>query len=185
MVKDSELEQADDVAESAEGEGGKSFSAKKLILFVVLPLLLLGGGGTGLYVSGLLDGVLGKEAAVEDDAHGDAGAHDEGHDEAAGPGFFYEMPEMIVNLDPSNRRARFLKLTIALELNEEHDALAIEAVLPRVTDHFQTYLRELRVSDLQGSAGVYRLRQELLARVQAAAEDVEIRDVLFKEILIQ
>ena len=38
----------------------------------------------------------------------------------------------------------------------------IEAVMPRIVDNFQIYLRELRLEDLRGSAGIYRLREELL-----------------------
>ena len=52
-------------------------------------------------------------------------------------------------------------------------------------DHFQVFLRELRVDDLNGSAGIYRIKEELLRRVSIAVYPVEIRDVLFKEMLIQ
>ena len=65
------------------------------------------------------------------------------------------------------------------------DVSAVEAVMPRVIDQFQTYLRELRIQDLRGSKGVYRLQMELLNRVNAAAYPIEIKDVLFQEILIQ
>ena len=67
---------------------------------------------------------------------------------------------------------------------KEEDVVALQAILPRVIDQFQTYLRELRISDLRGSKGIYRLQTELLARVNAASP-VEVRDVLFQEILIQ
>jgi flagellar FliL protein len=52
-------------------------------------------------------------------------------------------------------------------------------------DSFQVYLRELRVEDLKGSAGMYRLREDLLRRINEAARPVKISDVLFKEMLIQ
>jgi len=61
----------------------------------------------------------------------------------------------------------------------------LEAVAPRVVDQFQTFLREMRIQDLRGSAGIYRLRQELLYRVNLAAQPVKVKDVLFQEILIQ
>ncbi|MFQ5467950.1 MAG: flagellar basal body-associated FliL family protein, partial [Kiloniellaceae bacterium] len=47
------------------------------------------------------------------------------------------------------------------------------------------YLRELRIQDLQGSAGLQRLREELLLRVATAAYPAQVRDVLFREMLIQ
>jgi flagellar FliL protein len=57
--------------------------------------------------------------------------------------------------------------------------------LPRIVDNFQVYLRELRVDDLQGSAGMYRLREELLRRVNLAVRPARVKDVLFKEMLVQ
>ena len=59
------------------------------------------------------------------------------------------------------------------------------ALRPRIIDHFQVYLRELRVEDLRGSAGIYRLREELLARVNAAVKPTKVENVLFREVLVQ
>ena len=75
--------------------------------------------------------------------------------------------------------------SFTLELAAEADIEHLEQVLPRIVDNFQVYLRELRIEDLKGSAGIYRLREELLLRVNAAAYPAEVRDVLFKEMLIQ
>ena len=47
------------------------------------------------------------------------------------------------------------------------------------------YLRELRPSDLDGSAGLYRLKEELTRRVNAAIAPSRINAVLFKEIVVQ
>jgi flagellar protein FliL len=58
-------------------------------------------------------------------------------------------------------------------------------VLPRVLDAFQTYLREMRTTDLEGSAGLYRLRDELTRRVNVAIAPSRINAVLFKEIIVQ
>ncbi len=58
-------------------------------------------------------------------------------------------------------------------------------MMPRIIDNFQVYLRELRVEDLKGSAGMYRLREEMLIRVSAAVAPAKINDVLFKEMLVQ
>ena len=97
---------------------------------------------------------------------------------------FFALPDLIVNLS-SETGARFLKLRVQLEIKNEADLPAIETVTPRVIDQFQTYLREMRVEDLRGSAGIYRLRQELLYRVNVAAHPIEVKDVLFQEMLIQ
>jgi flagellar FliL protein len=78
-----------------------------------------------------------------------------------------------------------LKIKVALELANANDLPQVEKLMPRVLDNFQVYLRELRVEDLQGSAGMYRLREELLARVNAAVAPAKVNDVLFKEMLVQ
>ncbi len=98
---------------------------------------------------------------------------------------FYDLPEMVVNLASTSNKRTYLKIQISLELGRSADVDALHRLLPRVIDHFQVYLRELRADDLHGSAGIYRLKEELLRRVSAAARPVIIRDVLFKEILIQ
>jgi flagellar FliL protein len=41
------------------------------------------------------------------------------------------------------------------------------------------------MEDLRGSAGMYRLREELLMRVTEAAQPIRVRDVLFQEMLVQ
>lgn len=174
-----------------DGEGGESanlddkprkkLSGKRILLFIVLPLLLVLGGVGGLYFSGALSHFMSSEEAA-------GGGLDEPKlvdDEPEGPTFFYEVPDIIVNLSAEGNKQRFLKLSVTLELVGETAPAEMDKVMPRVTDQFQTFLRELRVSDLQGSAGVYRIRQELLERVRIAAHPTYVRDVLFRDILIQ
>lgn len=176
MSDDTADESDEDIVDDAPA---KSSGVKKLVLLVVLPLLLLGGAGGGLYATGMLDSLLGGDGAIEEE-------HAEVEEEAGPmPGFYYELPDMVVNLNSGNRRQNFLKLSVSLELAGEEDVAAVEQVLPRIVDNFQVYLRELRIEDLRGSAGLYRLREELLRRVSAAAAPAEVRDVLFREMLVQ
>jgi flagellar FliL protein len=176
---------ASQAAVDADGEDGVEievkprggFNGKKLILFVVLPLLLLGGGGATAYFLGFLNPLLG----IEDHADG-AAAEDV---VPAGPSVYYELPVMLVNLNSTGKKANFLKILVSLELDNQEAVQEVEAVLPRIVDSFQVYLRELRIDDLRGSAGLYRLREELLLRVNAAVDPVKVRDVLFKEMLVQ
>lgn len=173
-----EKEEKSGAAEEAGAEGEqpkkKKLAGKTLILFIVAPLLLLGGGGAGAYFMFF--------AGKHDDAH--AAEHKE---EKKAPKLmvFYNLPELLVNLSGQGRRSSFLKISLSLELDDANDIPKIEAVLPRIVDAFQTYLRELRPEDLRGSAGLYRLREELLARVNTSAQPAKVNDVLFKEMLIQ
>ncbi|GLR82747.1 flagellar basal body-associated FliL family protein [Azospirillum oryzae] len=177
-----------DAGELTDGLPRKKFSGKKLVLFVVLPLVLLIGAGAGVYFSGLLDSFLGKEKPAEEGEHaaaeGEHGAEPGKADPHAAP-IFYDLPDMLVNLNTGNKRPAFLKIKISIQLSKPEDVGAVEHVLPRIIDNFQVYLRELRLEDLRGSAGMYRLRQELLLRITAAAFPVKVKDVLFKEMLVQ
>lgn len=160
-----------------EKKGGK-----KLILMILVPILLLVGGGAGLYFTGMLDKMLGKEAPAE----GEEETAKKDDPKAPPPEVaFLKIPDMIVNLSSDGGQPRYLRLSIQLELANAVDMAAVEKVMPRVVDQFQTYLRELRVQDLRGSKGMYRLQMELLARVNAAAAPTQVKDVLFQEILIQ
>lgn len=137
------------------------------------------------------------EAEGGEAAHGDAAAaggaagqvctkDEHGKEVCTAPGAqFLKIPEMIVNLNSEDGTPRYLRLEVQLEFKNAADMAAVEKVMPRVVDQFQTYLRELRVKDLRGSAGIYRLQMELLSRVNQASYPVEVQGVLFQEILIQ
>lgn len=171
-------DELDEESEDEDGEGGSSDGGgkKKLFIIIGLALLLVIGGTAAAYFTGLLqplidmisgDGVQQEEEAIAQDA------------------VFYDLPELLVNLSTTGRKSTFLKIRVALELEKAEDLPAVERVMPRIIDNFQVYLRELRVEDLKGSAGMYRLREELLKRVGAAIAPTKINDVLFKEMLIQ
>lgn len=161
---------------AAEGEGteteGKRFGGKKIILFIVLPVVVIAAAVAVVLFTGLADGLLGK------------GQHAE-KAPAQKPAVFFDMPEMLVNLNTGGKRVNFLKLSVALELNDPTDVPKLQLLMPRLIDSFQVYLRELRLEDLRGSAGIYRLREDLLARVNEAAQPVKVKDILFKEMLVQ
>ncbi len=170
---------ADGDAEAPEGEVAPKKSKKKLIIIGLAALLVI-GGGAGVYFSGALKSHSSENAEA---SHESAS---EGHGEGKpGESVFVDLPEFLVNLNTSSRQASFLKLTVALELFSPSDSPAIEAKLPRVVDSFNVYLRELRATDLYGSAGVYRLREELLVRVNKTVEPIKVKDILFKQILVQ
>ncbi len=104
----------------------------------------------------------------------------------AKPAVFLDMPEILVNLsNGGSERTQYLKVKVTLELPDQGTTAQVEPVMPRLQDAFQTYLRELRPTDLDGSAGLYRLKEELTRRVNAAIAPGRINAVLFKEIVIQ
>jgi flagellar FliL protein len=143
-----------------------------LVGAAVLALLLIGGG---VWVSGLGQKLFGRAEEK----------HEPAAEAAAKKAVYYDFPDLLVNLNGNGRKTSFLKISISLELEDAADVPKLQGVMPRIVDSFQVYLRELRPEDLKGSAGIYRLREELLTRVAAAAAPVKVVDVLFKEMLVQ
>lgn len=158
---------------TAEEPKKKKLSGKKLVLFILLPLLLLGGGAAAAYF------LLFNKAP--DAAHEEA-AKEEAADT---PGFYFAMDELQDNLVSTGKRSAFLRLTLWLEVKDEEESKKLAGVMPRIVDQFHTYLRSLRIEDLQGADGVQRMRDELLMRARAAAKPIEIKDVLIKAMLAQ
>ena len=116
------------------------------------------------------------------------GHGEEAHAEAPPPKppSFVEVPDMMVNLvGAPGERVQYLRVKVVLEIKEAKEVEAIKPNLPRVTDLFQTYLRELRPSDINGSAGLFRLKEELTKRVNNAVAPQQVSAVLFKEIVVQ
>ena len=99
--------------------------------------------------------------------------------------FIFNLPTMTVNLNSEGSGAHFMKLTVALEVADEEMMKEIQPRMAKVVDAFQVYLRELRKSDLEGSAGIYRLKEELRRRVNVAIFPAQVESILFKEILVQ
>ena len=140
----------------------------KLIMIAAGALLVLGGGGTATYM--MFGGSKNATPAAAQ----------------AKPVVFLDVPEVLVNLSTSgNERTQYLKVKVVLELPDATLQPQIQSTMPRVMDAFQTYLRELRPADLDGSAGLYRLKEELTRRVNAAVAPSRINAVLFKEIVVQ
>ena len=186
-VSEEEVEAAEGADGDAEGDGDaagkprkkKRMSGKKMIMLGLPVVLLLAGGG--VYMSGMLDSLLGGDEKTE--AEKKEAEEGEGAPKTA---VFHKVPDLLVNLNAAGgTRRNFLKVSISLELEKSEDVAWIESVMPRIVDNFQVYLRELRVEDLRGSAGLARLREELLHRVNVAAQPIKVSDVLFRQMLIQ
>ena len=166
--EEDDVEASDDGAESTEGEQPKGRFSLKLILIVAGAVAVVGGGGGGAYFMFFGHKEAKSEVAV------------------VKPPAFFDVPEVLVNLsNTTGDRTQYLKVKIVLELPDSSMQPQVQNTLPRVMDTFQTYLRELRASDLEGSAGLYRLKEELTRRVNVAIAPGRINAVLFKEIVVQ
>jgi len=167
-----------DANPGTEAPAPKKRGKKKLLMLAGGGILLVAGGLGGAFYTGMLDGLLGLKP-------GNGTAESEMAGSQSAQPVFYELPDIVVSLNTGERKSRFLKVRVNLELGTTDDIPQIERVMPRIMDHFQVYLRELRTEDINGSAGTFRLREELLKRVSTSASPAQINDVLFVEMIMQ
>jgi len=163
----------------ADGEEGKKAAPKRKLPFKLIAmgagglvfLGAIGGGGYYFFFAGKSEAAVAAKNEVK-------------------PPVFVDLPDVLVNLSATGNgsageRTQYLKVKVVLEVPDQQLSAQIQPVMPRIMDTFQTYLRELRPTDLDGSAGLYRLKEELTRRVNAAIAPNHINAVLFKEIVIQ
>lgn len=176
--------QDEDEPEAGESSGAQAPSIKRLpgkllALYGAAALTaLLIIGGVGAYFMGMFD------SSPEEHANGAQAAHGE-DEEGDHQAVFYDLPEILVNLNSAGKKEIYLKIRIALELANAQTQTELEPMMPRVVDNFQVFLREMRVEDLSGSAGMIRLKEEMLQRINLSVQPLKVKDVLFKEMLIQ
>lgn len=156
-------------AEVTDVPATKKGKGKFIIIGAALAVVLLGGAGLYFFMS--------SSAAPAPAA--------EGQVVEAPQSFIFNLPAMTVNLNNEQGGEAFMRLSVALEVANEETMLEIQPQMAKVVDAFQVYLRELRKSDLEGSAGIYRLKEELTRRVNVAIAPARIESILFKEILVQ
>lgn len=159
--------------DGAPGEEAPKGGKKKLIIIVggAVALLALGAGGWFFLL---------KKPSAEDMAAMEAA-------KPKPPSAFVEMKDMMIGISNGGQQDRrpVMKVKVVLEVADAKTSAAITPLLPRVEDAFQVFMRELRPSDLEGSAGMYRLKEELLRRVNVTVHPAKIDAVLFKELLVQ
>jgi flagellar FliL protein len=178
-------EDAPDTGEADEGkEKGRKFAlpSKKVMIIggAGLAVLLIAGGAAAYFL-----GLFSKKKVDAKGTPEQIAAAAATPQKAAKLPHFIELPEMTVNLLNSGPKPQFLRMKVALELADAALAPQVQPLLPRVVDSFQVYMREMRPGDLEGSAGVQRLKEELTRRVNLAIQPVKVESVLFKELLVQ
>jgi flagellar protein FliL len=157
-------EQTEDVEGDAPAGGGK----RKLIIIASVVLVLLGGAAGGYF---LFFNKKAPEKVAE---------------LPPSKPLFVEIPDLLVNMSTAaGERTQYLKIKVVLEVKDQPLVAQITPNIPRMVDIFQTYLREVRPTDLNGSAGMFRLKEELTRRVNATIAPHQVSAVLFKEILVQ
>jgi len=154
--------------EDSEGDASSGGKKRKLIMIGAAVLVLLGGAAGGYFLF-----FQKKEPTKTADL-------------PPPKPLFVDMPDLLVNMSTQpGERTQYLKIKVVLEVKDQPLVAQIQPNIPRMVDIFQTYLREVRPNDLSGSAGMFRLKEELTRRVNATIAPHQVSAVLFKEILVQ
>ena len=171
-LEDDEDEDAliETAAEAPKGFKAKLMAKMKLIIFVVVGLVILGGGGAGVYFSGILHPNKPHEIEVM----------------LPDPAVFHDVPRITVDLKPSPDHARpFIRLTVQAELQGENARAAFIANEPKIMDAIQSHLRNTTVEDLEGERGTERLREDFTTIINRVITPEIAIGVLYKDILIR
>ena len=154
----------------------------KLIIMIVVPVLLLGGGGAGAYFMGVFSSEEAGDEAMAEEAPPP--------EEMPPPVMptdivFVDLPDLLLNLNVTGKRLRFLKVVASLEVASEEMAEIVRQMTPRILDNLHLYFRSVAPEELAGPDGVYRIKEDLLVRVNDTIQPAIVRDVLVKEMLVQ
>lgn len=173
--EESTSEEQNAEGEAIEGEDTPPpAKSKKKLIAIVLAVIMVSVGAIGYTV-------IKKKKDAEEHAKI---VEEEQASKKAEP-IFHDMEEMIINLNTEGKGVSFMKLKITLEVDGSDNLKQVQKMMPKISDVFQMYLRELRPSDMHGSVGLYRLKEELLLRINKTIYPSKINDILFKEVLVQ
>ena len=179
-------DKANETAQAAQAPTAPPAGKKKLIIIAIIIILALAGAGGFFFFkkkssSHEPEPAAPAESSHSSSSHGGHGGADKSNDETGSA--FYDMEEFIVNLTNGNRAA-FLKLSITLQVPKKVDPKSISEKIPIIRDNFQIFLRELRPIDLQGSSGAYKIKEELLMRINKILAPIQVEEIHIKDILV-
>ena len=95
----------------------------------------------------------------------------------------YDLPPVTMNYK-ADHGMRAVKMRLGLELSSRQDVPDVQHRLSQIINRVATDLSGIKDSDLDGSAGMERLRKSLVQGVQSAAPESNIEGVLFKEVIV-
>ncbi|KGM89958.1 Flagellar basal body-associated protein [Roseovarius mucosus DSM 17069] len=151
-------------------------SKKPLMIGLVLSLL---GATAGFYTmwSGLIPLGGGHEPVAEAPVEG-----------ATDPGLptvelvFVPVVPVVVSVGQGAARSH-LRFAAELEVKAAHKS-HVEKLMPRIVDVTNTYLRALKLADLEDAQALIRLRAQLLRRMQVVTGAGRINDLLIMEFVL-
>jgi flagellar protein FliL len=162
--------------EAAEEEGSGGGGIMKLVLPVVA--LIIGVGGGYFMGSSMTESSINEAAQLEPVEEA------VNKDPNAMVGEMFKLAPFVVNLNEP-RGNRYLKTTIQLEMDSEALLAELERRSAQLQDIILSLLTSKSSTELQALEGKFRLREELLSRINALLVNGVVTRVYFTEFVIQ
>ncbi len=116
---------------------------------------------------------------------GSSAEHAEAAKATAAAETYVEAPPMLVNLRAADGQQHFLKLRFIVVAASPDKVDELRSKLPAVLDSLQPFLHELRPEDLNGSAALFRVKEEIMSRATDALGPNMVRDILIQDLVQQ
>jgi len=148
-----------------EAEPTLRSSKMPVILGLVLALTL---GGAGFFATH--SGLLASNVEVAEEPPADL------------PDIAFVPVDPVTISLPDSQRAAHLRFTAQLEVASPH-ADEVSALMPRILDVLNSYLRAVEPATLQEAGALVRIRAQLLRRIQIVTGEGRVRDLLVTEFI--
>jgi len=166
-----------DTPEEAPAEAAKPKAKGGGTSPIVMALLVLNLGASGFGVFKMMTTPPAAAAGLAAEKKEEKPAK-----EITGP--VVALEPFVVNLDePGN--ARYLKMTVQVELVSEKDGETIEKSKQVIRDEVLSYLSGLHVKDTLGATAKDTIREELMKRIQTIVGEHKVRRMFFQEFMVQ
>ena len=152
-------------------------ATSRLPLIIGLVLAVAGGAGGFLAVR---EGLLPIGSGIVSSSPDIAPNEDDAPDYSS---LVYVPIEPLVVSYAEDGRSRHLRFRAELEV-PDGEAGEVTRLMPRVIDVLNTYLRALRISDLEETTALLRLRAQMLRRVQTVVGHERVNDLLVMEFVL-
>lgn len=163
---------------AAEKGGRRKRRGSRLVMLVLLPIVAVAAGAAVAYLTGLLDGMLGREAPVE-------GAPPPDPEVPISELRFVDVPQTVATLRPDGDRAVYVRMKVRLAVASEGEVVEIQRLMPVVRDRINVYLSRRTLQDVTGPAAFGRLSADLKQAVQGALGDIRVHRLVVSDLVVQ
>ena len=151
---------------------------KKILIFSIIGLVVLGGGGASAYFLILKDEPA-AESALADGETAIATV-----EEDVRPALYHNLPTLVVNADYQGR-LRYLQVKMSVMTREEDTLEKLMDNTPLIQDAMILLLGSYEIAELETAEGKEDLREKAREKIQELVRSNDVESVLFTGFVIQ